>query len=155
MLRLQPEIRGGRKKKVKRNETLVAGLWDRLQRWNEGQVDGLWSEACKLYGGGARQAVTNSMANNIRRATECAQDARYGKAVASLLSLGTCPVTEESLKEMKSKHPEAVLTVSWCAGRWMGFPRVPRQGSLEHGPSSSRTFWLVPTKLLARRHWSV
>ena len=40
------------------------------------------------------------MANNIRRATERAQDARYGKAVSSLLSLGTCPVTEDSLKEM-------------------------------------------------------
>jgi hypothetical protein len=50
--------------------------------------------------------LTNSMAKNIRRATECAQDARYGKAVSSLLSLGTCPITDESLIEMRSKHPE-------------------------------------------------
>ena len=47
------------------------------------------------------------MTSNIRRATECAQDARYGKAVAALLSLGTCPVSEETLKEMRAKHPEA------------------------------------------------
>src|SRR5687767_4942055 len=51
----------------------------------------------------------HSMASNIRRATECAQDARYGKAVGALLSLGTCPVTEDTLKEMKAKHPEAEL----------------------------------------------
>ena len=56
---------------------------------------------------GMRQTVAASLASNIRRATECAQDARYGKAVSSLLSLGTCPVTEQSLKEMKSKHPVA------------------------------------------------
>ena len=97
VLRIQPEIRGGREKKLKRNETLRTGLLERLKRWNEGQVDVLWAEVCKLFSG-EKQALTNSMANNIRRATECAQDARYGKAVSSLLSLGTCPVTEETLK---------------------------------------------------------
>ena len=52
VLRLQPEIRGGRKKKLKRNETLRAGLLERLKRWNEGHVDVLWAEACKLFPGG-------------------------------------------------------------------------------------------------------
>ena len=85
-----------------------AGLLERLTRWNAGEVDVLWLEACKLYSGGVRETVASSLAGNIRRATECAQDARYGKAVSSLLSLGTCPVTEESLKEMKSKHPWAL-----------------------------------------------
>ena len=51
--------------------------------------------------------MTASRAANIRRAIECAQDARYGKAVAALLSLGTSPVTDESIKEMKEKHPGA------------------------------------------------
>ena len=37
VLRLQPEIRGGRKKKLKRNETLRTGLLERLKRWSEGQ----------------------------------------------------------------------------------------------------------------------
>ena len=108
VLRIQPEIRGGKKKKVRRNENLKMGLLDRLKRWNSGEVDVLWAEACKLYSSGTRQAATASLASNIRRATECAQDARYGKAVSALLSLGTCPVTEESLKEMKSKHPGAM-----------------------------------------------
>ena len=40
VLRVQPEVRGGRKKKLKRNETLRAGLLERLQRWNEGRIDG-------------------------------------------------------------------------------------------------------------------
>ena len=80
----------------------------RVKRWNDGEVDVLWAEACKLYASGVRQVATSLRASNIRRATECAQDARYGKAVSSLLSLGTCPVTEETLKEMKSKHPEAL-----------------------------------------------
>ena len=111
VLRQQPEIRGGKKKRLKRNETLRTGLLERLARWNEGKVDVLWAEACKLYPGGERPSLPHSLASNIRRATECAQDARYGKAVAALLSLGTCPVTEETLKEMKAKHPEAVLPV--------------------------------------------
>ena len=73
---------------------------ERLKRWNDGEVDVLWAEACKLYASGARQVATSLLASNIR--------ARYGKAVSSLLSLGTCPVTEETLKEMKSEHPEVL-----------------------------------------------
>ncbi len=105
VLRQQPEIRGGKKKKLKRNETLRAGLMERLVRWNSGKVDELWSEARRLYPGGVMPDRVHSMASNIRRATECAQDGRYGKAVAALLSLGTSPMTEETLKEMKVKHP--------------------------------------------------
>ena len=57
-------------------------------------MDELWTEACKLYPAGERPVKAQSMTSNIRRATECAQDARYGKAVAALLSLGTCPVSD-------------------------------------------------------------
>jgi len=70
-------------------------------------VDGLWREARKLYDGRDTRLSTASRAANIRRAIECAQDARYGKAVAALLSLGTSPVTEEAIKEMMEKHPKA------------------------------------------------
>ena len=84
VLRQQPEVRGGKKKKLKR---LRAGLMDRLVRWNGGKIDELWSEARKLYPGGDRPNVIHSLASNIRRATECAQDGRYGKAVSALLSL--------------------------------------------------------------------
>ena len=86
---------------------MSAALLDRVSRWNEGKVDELWSEARKLYPGGDRPSKPSSLASNIRRATECAQDARYGKAVAALLSLGTCPMNADTLKEMQAKHPEA------------------------------------------------
>ena len=86
---------------------MCAALLDRVTRWNEGKIDELWSEARKLYPGGDRPSKPSSLANNIRRATECAQDARYGKAVAALLSLGTCPMNADTLKEMQAKHPEA------------------------------------------------
>jgi hypothetical protein len=62
VLRQQPEIRGGKKKKLKRNETLRDGLIDRLKRWSDGQVDALWAEACKLYCSGERQMKAPSMA---------------------------------------------------------------------------------------------
>ena len=52
VLRIQPEIRGGKKKKLRRNESLRAGLLERLKRWNNGEVDVLWAEACKLYASG-------------------------------------------------------------------------------------------------------
>ena len=109
VLRMQPEIRGGKKKKLRRNENLKTALLERLKRWNEGKVDVLWAEARKLYTvREPKQAEAGSIAANIRRATECAQDARYGKAVAALLSLGTSPVTPETVREMELKHPEAL-----------------------------------------------
>ena len=81
VLRQQPEVRGGKKKKLRRNKTLSAALLDRVTRWNEGKVDELWSEARKLYPRGDRPSKPSLLASNIRMATECAQDARYGKAV--------------------------------------------------------------------------
>src|SRR3954467_8400118 len=59
VLRIQPEIRGGKKRKSKRNETLRVGLLERLKRWNDGEVDVLWAEARRLYSGDTRQATTN------------------------------------------------------------------------------------------------
>jgi len=144
VLRQQPEIRGGKKKRLKRNETLGTGLLDSLTRWNEGRVDELWTEACKLYPSGDRPIKPQSLASNIRRATECAQDARYGKAVAALLSLGTCPMSEETLKEMRPNIPKrscrssrlvllqllCALMLSLFATRWRvsppGLRRVPQ-----------------------------
>jgi len=162
VLRLQPEIRGGKKKKLKRNETLRTGLLERLKRWNEGQVNVLWAEARKLFSGGERQAVTVSLANNIRRATECAQDARYGKAVASLLSLGLCPTNDENLEAMKSKHPEAALpvlpsgplpdAVSFDEGAQEGgwFPHRFCGRSLRHTAAASERHLIMPQQSCGR-----
>ena len=141
---------------------MCAALLDRVKRWNEGKVDELWSEAGKLYPGGDRPSKPSSLASNIRRATECAQDARYGKAVAALLSLGTCPMNADTLKEMRSKHPEAGLPtlpsgsvpeavrfdVDLVRKKVEGFLLAMRQVRLVHGPSFSRTFCRALTKPL-------
>ena len=47
--RMQPQIRGGKKKKLKRLESLRAALLDRLARWKKGEYVDLWSEACTAY----------------------------------------------------------------------------------------------------------
>ena len=124
------------------------------------ECDEIWLEAHKLYPGGDHPSKPSSLASNIRRATECAQDARYGKAVAALLSLGTCPMNADTLKEMQSKHPEALryllvrflrryaLMWIWCARKWKVFLQALRQVRLVHGPSFSRTFCRALTKPL-------
>ena len=93
----------------KRNESLRTALLSRVSRWLRGEHSALWAEACAAYAASnkERPARESSDAGNIKRAKECAQDARYGKAVAALLSLGTASVTPKSVAEMKSKHPEA------------------------------------------------
>ena len=108
VLRTQPGVRGGRKKKLKRNETLRLALLDRIGRWNKGEYAELWEEANTVYAD-KRERLTReqTLEANIRRAKQCAQDARYGKAVAALLSLGMSGVDERSIKDMRSKHPEA------------------------------------------------
>ena len=108
VLRMQPSIRGGRKKKLKRNEMVRQAIHDRVTRWNAGRLDVLWAEACTAYSSlKVESESVSSRAANIRRATECVQDGRYGKAVSSLLSLGMCSATEEAVKEMRAKHPSA------------------------------------------------
>jgi hypothetical protein len=160
VLRMQPEIRGGKKKKLRRNENLRAGLLDRLKRWNEGKVDSLWREACKLYDGRDTRLSTASRAANIRRSIECAQDARYGKAVAALLSLGTSPVTEDAIKEMMDKHPKAAkprlpegplpealrFDPELVRRKVEGFPTGSAAGASGARPLFFKDIFFVPTK---------
>ena len=113
--RMQPQVRGGRKKKLKRMESLRAALLDRLARWKKREYAELWEEACTAYPEQKRPPRESSEEGNIRRAKESAQDARYGKAVAALLSLGTVEASEKSVAEMKSKHPEAKVPTLPCA----------------------------------------
>ena len=106
--RMQPQIRGGKKKKLRRNESLRTALLARVTRWNDGEYTELWAEGKTAYSDSkSRPPRDATEAGNIRRAKECAQDARYGKAISALLSLGTAPVTTKSMMEMKAKHPEA------------------------------------------------
>ena len=93
-------------------EEEAKGLSERLKRWNEGQVDVLWAEARKLFSGCERQALTNSMASNIRRATECAQDARYGKA-SSFSWLVSRHRGEPESDEVKTPRGGAPCSSGW------------------------------------------
>jgi len=52
VLRQQPEVRGGKKKKLKRNESLRTALLERLARWNEGKADVLWAETNQITANG-------------------------------------------------------------------------------------------------------
>ena len=63
--RMQPQVRGGRKKKMKRMESLRAALLDRLARWNRGEYAELWEEACSAYAV-QRPAREASEEGNIR-----------------------------------------------------------------------------------------
>ena len=70
-------------------------------------------------------------------------------------SLGTCPVTEESLKEMKSKHPEAMRPVlpagpipDLVRKKVDGFPAGSAAGASGTRPQFLKDIWRVPTKLL-------
>jgi hypothetical protein len=95
---MQPSVRGGKKKKLKRNESLKKALLDRVGRWNKGEFVELWNEARKAYDGKLGRPNTEPcVLDNIKRAKQCAQDARYGKAVAALLSLGMADASEESV----------------------------------------------------------
>ena len=88
------------KKKLRRKERVKTAVMERLARWEEGQVEALWSEARKAYPTAPTAADSaGSREANIRRATECAQDGRLGKAVAALLSLGLIAPTEQAVRK--------------------------------------------------------
>ena len=103
------------------------------------------------------------LANNIRQATECA---RYGKAVSSLLSCGTCSFTEQTLKEMKFKHPEALppvrpagpvpdavrFDVDLVRKKVDGFPTGSAAGASGTRPQFFKDVLACPTKLRELMH---
>jgi hypothetical protein len=71
---MQPQIRGGKKKKLKRNESLRAALLARVARWNQGDHAGLWGEANAAYADvkaallaiQARQAISSGPGRALR-----------------------------------------------------------------------------------------
>ena len=65
VLRTQPSIRGGRKKKLKRNEQLKSAIVDRVKRWEAGEQDKLWAESLKLFVSQGSRDLGDSMAANI------------------------------------------------------------------------------------------
>ena len=82
----------------------------RLQRWSEGQVTELWSEALEdgrsLFwrAGQVRPSLT---ATNIRRAKQATQEGLYSKVINALTSKGLASLSPAILQEMLNKHPQA------------------------------------------------
>ena len=90
---------------------------DRLKRWQEGKCGELWAEA--VDGQQARpkrgrkkkqctlelEGENSQEERNARRCTILTHDGQYTRALQSLVSNGIADYNEETLKEMKSKHP--------------------------------------------------
>ena len=85
---------GGSKRGRARATKMDVVLRARLDRWEGGDFAALWSEAL-LDARNCREdpSCPTSHASNVRRAIRCAEDGRYAKAVAALVSLGTCSPT--------------------------------------------------------------
>ena len=98
---------------------------------------------------------------------KCTQDARYGKAVAALLSLGTCPMNADTLKEMQTKHPEAGVStlpsgsvpeavrfdVDLVRKKVEGFPTGSAAGASGTRPQFLKDILYVPTRPLRILRW--
>ena len=82
----------------------------RLQRWSDGDLAGLWSEALEDGRSLARRsgkATSSSTSHNIRRARLAAQEGQYSKAIKALTSNSLASPSPEILQEMLVKHPQA------------------------------------------------
>ncbi len=82
----------------------------RLQRWADGDLVSLWSEALEDARSLARRQSRSSAptsTSNSRRARRAAQDGRYSKAIQALTSDGLASPSPEILQEMRKKHPQA------------------------------------------------
>ncbi len=79
----------------------------RLTRWQAGEAQALWEEACAA----ARRRTGRSKpptegARQLDRARRQAQDGAYSKAVSTLLSDGVHEVTDEVQEALIQKHPQ-------------------------------------------------
>ncbi len=82
----------------------------RLQRWADGDLVSLWSEALEDARSLAKRQSRSSAptsTSNSRRARRAAQDGRYSKAIQALTSDGLASPSPEILQEMRKKHPQA------------------------------------------------
>ena len=82
----------------------------RLQRWSDGDLAGLWSEALEDGRSLARRsgkATSSSTPHNIRSARLAVQEGQYSKAIKALTSNGLALPSPEILQEMLVKHPQA------------------------------------------------
>ena len=84
----------------------------RLQRWSDGDIASLWSEALEEGRSLSRHSEqasssSTSVSHNIRRAKRAVQEGQYSKAIKALTSNGLASPSPEILQEMLGKHPQA------------------------------------------------
>ena len=83
----------------------------RLQRWSDGDIASLWSEALEEGRSLSRRSEqasssSTSVSHNIRRAKRAVQEGQYSKAIKALTSNGLASPSPEILQEMLGKHPQ-------------------------------------------------
>ena len=82
----------------------------RLQRWADGDLMSLWSEALddgRSLAKRRHQSASASSSGNFWRAKLAVQDGQYTKAIRALTSEGLASPSPEVLQEMQNKHPQA------------------------------------------------
>ena len=82
----------------------------RLQRWADGDLMSLWSEALvdgRSLAKRRDQSASASSSGNFWRAKLAVQDGQYTKAIRALTSEGLASPSPEVLQEMQNKHPQA------------------------------------------------
>ena len=82
----------------------------RLQRWADGDLMTLWSEALddgRSLAKRRHQSASASSSGNFWRAKLAVQDGQYTKAIRALTSEGLASPSPEVLQEMQNKHPQA------------------------------------------------
>ena len=85
----------------------------RIQRWKEGDLLGLWSEASAgLRARSTRSKAKTASAESLRRsnatrARRAVEEGQYKKALQAFTSMGLAQLSSEVYNEMLAKHPQS------------------------------------------------
>ena len=100
---LRPPPRGGKKKRY----VVDALISSRLRRWQDGDLQALWLEACNNSNSKRSSTnVGNAVHGNVKRSLRLARDGRYSDAMRALGFSGYAPSDNvDVLKDIISRHP--------------------------------------------------
>ena len=80
----------------------------RIQRWVDGDLAALWSEAVAGAQSLSKHSLSTSQhSSNIRRAKLAVQDGQFSKAIKALTSDGLAIPSADVLQDMLAKHPQS------------------------------------------------
>lgn len=111
ILRWSQPPRGGTRRATRRQATIHRHIESRIQLWNNGDYQALWSEA--VNASQHRPVPTPSSHApptahlNLQRAVRLARDGQFSRAITALTSLGFSPPTDHTLRSLEEKHPHA------------------------------------------------